>query len=91
MTALAAGLLVVWAGIRTSRSARESTRNVARAAARRNMLAESAPLLERLHASEPALALCQLQMIELVLESDQREWLRVMQDVEWYVDRRRLR
>jgi hypothetical protein len=83
------GVFIIWAGIRTSRSAKESTRHVARAAARRNMLAEAAPLIERLQGAEPALALCQLQMLELVLESDQREWLRTMQEVEWYVDRRR--
>jgi hypothetical protein len=28
-------------------------------------------------------------MLELVFDSDQREWLRTMQEVEWYVDRRR--
>ena len=53
------------------------------------MLAEASPLIDRLQDSEPALALCQLQMLEIVLESDQREWLRTMQEVEWYVDRRR--
>ena len=88
--ALSIGVFIIWAGIRTSRSAKESTQHVVRAAARRNMLAEASPLIDRLQDSEPALALCQLQMLEIVLESDQREWLRNMQEVEWYVDRRRI-
>ena len=82
--AIAIALPVAWAGIRGWRSSRETTRNVVRSAARRRMLAEVAPLLSQLQQADPAHALCQLQMLELVLESDQREWLRLMREVEWY-------
>jgi hypothetical protein len=77
-------LPVIWAGIRTWRSARESSRNIARSMARRHMLTEITPLLDQLETTNAAHALCQLQLLELVLESDQREWLRLMREVEWY-------
>lgn len=77
-------LPVIWAGIRTWRSARESSRNIARSAARRHMLTDITPLLDQLATTNVAHALCQLQLLELVLESDQREWLRLMREVEWY-------
>lgn len=82
---LAVALPVAWAGIRAWRSARESTRTVARSAARRHMLAGILPLIDRMKQVDADHALCQLQTLELVLESDQREWLRLMREVEWYV------
>jgi hypothetical protein len=82
--ALAVAFPVLGAGIRTWRSARETTRLLARSAARRRMLMEFVPLLEQLESAEVPHALCQLQALELVLESDQREWLRLKREVEWY-------
>lgn len=84
LVAIAVALPVIWAGIRAWRSTRESTRTVARSAARRRMLADIVPMLDQLQGADAAHALCQLQMLELLLESDQREWLRLMREVEWY-------
>ncbi len=84
LIAASAALPVTWAGIRTWRSAREFTRNVARSTARRDMLDEVTALVADATAAHPSHLLCHLQMCELVLESDQREWLRLMREVEWY-------
>ncbi|MEP6508738.1 MAG: hypothetical protein ABJC63_10975 [Gemmatimonadales bacterium] len=84
LIAASAALPVTWAGIRTWRSAREFSRNVARSAARREMLNEMAERLEGKREVEPSNLLGELQICELVLDSDQREWLRLMREVEWY-------
>lgn len=84
LVGLSVGLPVAWAGIRTWRSARESTRNVARSAARLHMLSDIAASYDALGKVDTTHALCRLQLLELVLESDQREWLRLMREVEWY-------
>ncbi|MEO8561677.1 MAG: DUF4231 domain-containing protein [bacterium] len=83
-SAASAGLPVTWAGIRTYRSAREFSRNLARSAARREMLDEVARRLDEDARSDPTALLGELQICELVLDSDQREWLRLMREVEWY-------
>jgi hypothetical protein len=84
LSAASAGLPVSWAGIRTYRSAREFSRNVARSAARRQMLDEVAGRLDETPRPDPTALLGELQICELVLDSDQREWLRLMREVEWY-------
>jgi hypothetical protein len=84
LIAASAGFPVTWAGIRTFRAARESSRNVARSTARREMLDEVARRLDEDRRAEPTSLLGELQICELVLDSDQREWLRLMREVEWY-------
>lgn len=84
LVATAAALPILWAGMRIWRSTRESTRNVTRYAARKHMLENELPKLNSLHGSDAEHVLSQLQTIELVLESDQRAWLRLMREVEWY-------
>ena len=84
LIAASAALPVTWAGIRTWRSAREFSRNVARSTARREMLDEMAQRLDGARQVDPSHLLGELQICELVLESDQREWLRLMREVEWY-------
>lgn len=84
LIAASAALPVTWAGIRTWRSAREFSRNVARSAARRDMLEEVAQRLDEPTRRDPQCLLGELQICELVLDSDQREWLRLMREVEWY-------
>ena len=84
LIAASAALPVTWAGIRTWRSAREFSRNVARSTARREMLDEMARRLDGKRHADPSHLLGELQICELVLDSDQREWLRLMREVEWY-------
>jgi hypothetical protein len=84
LIAASAGLPVTWAGIRTYRTAREFSRNLARSTARREMLDEVARRLDEDRRSDPTSLLGELQICELVLDSDQREWLRLMREVEWY-------
>lgn len=84
LVALSAASPIVWAAIRTYRSAREFSRNVARSESRRQMLAQLGARVEHATGQDAEHVLSQLQMCELVLESDQREWLRLMREVEWY-------
>lgn len=85
-------VVVVWAGLRTWLAANEFSRNAFRAQARLNALVECQDALDRALKVQrvtnssmdswrvfATLALCQAQ-----LEAEQREWLRLMVETEWY-------
>jgi hypothetical protein len=74
----AAILLAVWAGIRTWRSAHEFTRNAMRAAASLGVLTHYSEALAR--EKDPA----RLFTCETFLDGEQREWLRLMLEADWY-------
>jgi hypothetical protein len=82
--AASAGLPAVWAGWRTWRSANEFQRNSARSLARQSALRSVLAHVERRRNAPPATLLSYLLFAETMLESDQREWLRLMREAEWY-------
>jgi hypothetical protein len=78
---------VAWAAIRTWRSANEFSRNAARAQAKRAALQKIHDALEAVPTEpEPDAprAFRLLALSEALLASEQREWLRLMLDAEWY-------
>lgn len=79
----ALGLPAIGAGIRTFRAANEFGRNRARSAARRTELADISRRMQR-EASPHAGVLEHVALAESVLAGDQREWLRLMLEAEWY-------
>jgi hypothetical protein len=79
----ALGLPAIGAGIRTFRAANEFGRNRARSAARRTELADIARRMQR-ETSPHAEVLAHVALAESVLAGDQREWLRLMLEAEWY-------
>lgn len=83
LAAAAIALPAVWAGIRTQQGAREVARNATRSRARHGALTQ---LTERLLAARgnPAEVLWTMHLAEFVLQVDQREWLRLLRDAEWY-------
>jgi len=78
----AAVLPAVWAGIKTWRSAHEFTRNAARAAASLGVLKRYSERLGR--EKEPARVFATLDLCETFLDAEQREWLRLMLEADWY-------
>lgn len=79
---LSAVVPVVWAGIRTYRQANEFGRNASRARAKHFALSRLSEQLEE--DRETRRVFWNLQLCEFILESDQREWLRLMREAEWY-------
>jgi hypothetical protein len=77
------GLPAIGAGIRTYRAANEFGRNRARSAARRTELADISRRMQR-ETSPHAGVLAHVALAESVLAGDQREWLRLMLEAEWY-------
>ena len=73
----------LWAGIRTQQGARESSRNATRSRARHAALTQ---LSERLLSARghPSEAIWTMRLAEFVLLVDQREWLRLLREAEWY-------
>lgn len=84
---LAAVFPVLGAGIRTVRFARESARTgslyQAKATALRR-LSEGLKEMEPFSTADPQAVLGQLWLCERFLEAEQREWLRLMLEAEWY-------
>jgi hypothetical protein len=79
---LAATLPVCGAGIRAIRGVLEYGRNASRYEANHNVLVR---LSERLRAaSDPAGVFREIGFCEQILESDLREWLRLMVEAEWF-------
>lgn len=89
-TAFLAGSLAVaaiWAAIRTWRSANEYSRNARRAEAKRDAIhAHSKALEAELQRPEPdrAFVFNTLSACAALLRADQREWLALMVEAEWY-------
>jgi hypothetical protein len=83
--ALAVGLPTIAAGLRTSFLARERARNASRYRAKSKALGEIDERLTELAAEHDAEAVFrELNFCEYVLDLDQREWLRLMIEAEWY-------
>lgn len=83
LAAASVAIPVVWAGIRTQQGARESARNAMRARARHSALRDLEQRL--LNAKGDALeAMWTMRTAEFILEVDQREWLRLLREAEWY-------
>jgi hypothetical protein len=82
--AASAGLPAVWAGWRTWRSANEFQRNAARSLARQSALRSVLAHVDRRRSATAPTLLSYLLFAETMLEADQREWLRLMRDAEWY-------
>src|SRR5262249_1711774 len=78
----AAVLAALWAGIKTWRSAHELTRNAARAAASLGVLKRYSERLGR--EKEPSRVFATLDLCETFLDAEQREWLRLMLEADWY-------
>jgi hypothetical protein len=78
----AAVLPAVWAGIKTWRSAHEFTRNAARAAASLGVLKRYSERLGK--EKDPARVFATLDLCETFLDAEQREWLRLMLEADWY-------
>jgi len=71
-----------WTALRTVRSAGERARNAARSAAKHHALCEYD---ERLATQkDPLLVFATLYHCEALFDAEQREWLRLMRDAEWY-------
>ncbi len=83
LSAAAIGLPAMWAGIRTQQGARESSRNATRSRARHGALTQ---LSERLLLARgnPVEVYWTMRLTEFVLQVDQREWLRLLREAEWY-------
>lgn len=83
LSAAAIALPAIWAGIRTYQGAREDSRNATRSKARHGALTQ---LSERLLAARgnPVELFWTMRLTEFVLQVDQREWLRLLREAEWY-------
>lgn len=83
LAAAAVALPAIWAGIRTYQGAREDSRNSIRSKARHGAMTQ---LSERMLASRsnPVELLWTMRLTEFVLQVDQREWLRLLREAEWY-------
>jgi len=73
----------LWSGVRTFRSANQFGRNRARSAAKASALRQVA---KRMEVAPPPLdtVFQNIAVAEAVLASDQGEWLRLMNEAEWY-------
>ena len=78
----AAVLPAIWAGIKTWRSAHEFSRNAARAAASLGVLKRYSERLGK--EKDPARIFATLDLCETFLDAEQREWLRLMLEADWY-------
>lgn len=79
---LAVATPAAWTVIRMYRSATEVARNASRSRARYIGLTRIADELETTR--DPSQALHLMRMCEYLLDADQREWLRLMHEAEWY-------
>jgi hypothetical protein len=81
-------LPALFAGVRTYQAANEFARNRSRSLARAAALSEIAARLPEATREaldpDPASLLTNLALCEAILSADQREWLRLMLDAEWY-------
>jgi hypothetical protein len=76
---------VIGTGLRTSHLADEPARNASRYRAKEHALSElSARLSQAMEAQSPDAVFRELSFCEQVLELDQREWLRLMIEAEWF-------
>jgi hypothetical protein len=76
---------VIGTGLRTSQLADEPARNASRYRAKEYALDElSARLGQAMDAQDPDVVFRELGFCEQVLELDQREWLRLMIEAEWF-------
>jgi hypothetical protein len=82
LLAVSAMLPALYAGIRTWRSANEYSRNAARAKAKLGALTELKKAL--LTEEDPSRVFTLLSLSESLLEAEQREWLRLMLEAEWF-------
>jgi len=71
-----------WTALRTIRSAGERARNAARSAAKHHALCEYDERLAM--QKDPLLIFATLYHCEALFDAEQREWLRLMRDAEWY-------
>lgn len=83
LSGAAIAIPAVWAGIRTQQGAFEGARNATRSRARHASLTQ---LADRLLAARgrPADQLRLMHLSEFVLLVEQREWLRLLREAEWY-------
>lgn len=74
---------VIWAGFKTQQAAHEGARNANRSRARHDALTR---LSERLlsHRTDAVEVMATIRLAEFLLQVDQREWLRLLRDAEWY-------
>lgn len=74
---------VIWAGLKTQQGAHEAARNANRSRARHDALTK---LSERLlsHRTDAVEVLATIRLAEFLLQVDQREWLRLLREAEWY-------
>ena len=79
---LAATLAVLGAGVRTFRAANEFARNTSRFRAKYDALGHLAERLQ--NETDPTAVFRDLWCCEQILESEHREWLRLMTDAEWF-------
>ena len=85
--ALSLAAPITWAAIRTWRSANEFARNAARSKAKHTALTRYRDAIESVSRADPpdaARLFHLLALSEALLVSEQREWLRLMLDAEWY-------
>jgi hypothetical protein len=78
---------ITWAAIRTWRSANEFARNAARSRAKHTALTryrDALLVVSRADPPDAARLFRLLALSEALLVSEQREWLRLMLDAEWY-------
>jgi hypothetical protein len=75
-------LPAAWTGIRPWRSAHEFTRNAMHATASLGVLTDYSEALGR--EKGPARLLPALDLCETFLDGEQREWLRLMLEMDWY-------
>ena len=88
--AVSAILPAMYAGLRTHRASTESSRNISRSAARHSALCQVDDELRRASQlggaakrSDFQVIFWNLKLSEFILETDQREWLRLMREAEW--------
>ncbi len=85
--AISAGVAGIWAAVRTWRSANEFVRNTTRAEAKLSVLKEHCRRLESELAGETPdswTVFVTLRLCDAVLRGDQREWLGLMHEAEWF-------
>lgn len=83
LSGAAIAIPAIWAGIRTQQGARESSRNATRSLARHHALTQLGDRLLKARGN-PAELLWTMRLAEFVLQVDQREWLRLLREAEWY-------
>jgi hypothetical protein len=87
--AVSAILPAMYAGLRTHHASTESARNISRSAARHSALCQVDDELRKASQSSSAkrsdfqIIFWNLKLSEFILDTDQREWLRLMREAEW--------